>query len=331
MEPSSKLLDPSTLTHLKEGKNLLAFSAGVDSTALFFLLLEADITFDIAIVDYAKREQSKEEVAYAQTLSKKYGKTCHVTKVSLEDANFEAEARKARYVFFESLIQTHAYTNLITAHQLNDRFEWLLMQLTKGAGTVELLGFSAVEERSQYMLVRPLINADKACLLNYLHANQYTYFEDVTNQDESYRRNYFRHKFSEPLIQKYAEGIKKSFAYLQADVDRLFDPKLLLHVKQLYIFQKSENDIENIRIIDKTIKLLGYILSASQREDIIKQQSIVIADRIAIEITEDRIYISPYIRKVMDKKFKEACRIKQIPSKIRGYLYQEDITPALTL
>ena len=44
---------------IKNQKNLLAFSAGVDSTALFFLLLEQNIPFDIAIVNYNIRFSRK--------------------------------------------------------------------------------------------------------------------------------------------------------------------------------------------------------------------------------------------------------------------------------
>ncbi|MDQ7068537.1 MAG: ATP-binding protein [Sulfurimonas sp.] len=56
---------------LQNRKNLLAFSAGVDSTALLFLLLENSISFDIAIVDYGLRLKSKDEVALCPELSTK--------------------------------------------------------------------------------------------------------------------------------------------------------------------------------------------------------------------------------------------------------------------
>ena len=55
-------------------KNLLAFSAGIDSSALFFLLIENNIPFDIAIVNYNMRNQSKDEVIYAKQLATKYKK-----------------------------------------------------------------------------------------------------------------------------------------------------------------------------------------------------------------------------------------------------------------
>lgn len=71
-------------------RNLLAFSAGIDSSALFFLLLEKNIPFDIAIVNYNVREQSKDEVEYAKQLANKYNKKIYIKDVKLENiSNFE--------------------------------------------------------------------------------------------------------------------------------------------------------------------------------------------------------------------------------------------------
>ena len=77
-------LDFSKITHTK---NLLAFSAGVDSSALFFLLLNAKIPFDIAIVNYNIREQSKDEVVYAKDLAKKYNKEIFIKDIVLDSSS----------------------------------------------------------------------------------------------------------------------------------------------------------------------------------------------------------------------------------------------------
>ena len=115
-------------------KNLLAFSAGVDSTALFFLLLREKIFFNIAIIDYNIRSQSKDEVLYAKQLALEYNKRCYVKEeVSMLSSNFENNAREVRYNYFDEIILRDSYDNLITAHQLNDKLEWFLMQFTKGA------------------------------------------------------------------------------------------------------------------------------------------------------------------------------------------------------
>ena len=127
---------------IKESKNLLAFSAGIDSTALFFLLLEQNIDFDITIVNYNIREESKEELQYAKDLALKYKKKIFYKEVHLESkSNFEKIARDIRYDFFKQIIKENLYNTLLTGHQLNDKLEWFLMQLTKGAGLVELIAF----------------------------------------------------------------------------------------------------------------------------------------------------------------------------------------------
>lgn len=137
-------------------KNLLAFSAGVDSTALFFMLLEQGIPFDIAIVNYNVREQSKEEVTYALSLALEYNKQRFVHDVELESqSNFEKNARDIRYAFFEELIEEYGYETLLTAHQLNDKLEWFLMQLGKGAGLSELLGLQEHIQKSTIPFLDP--------------------------------------------------------------------------------------------------------------------------------------------------------------------------------
>ena len=121
------MIEKKIQTRLSSQKNLLAFSGGVDSSALFFLLLEKKIDFDIAIVNYHTRKQSDTEESYAKELADRHGKKCFTHHVRLDQNNFEAEARKVRYLFFDTLFKLHGYTNLITAHQLDDRFEWFLM------------------------------------------------------------------------------------------------------------------------------------------------------------------------------------------------------------
>ena len=154
---------------IKNQKNLLAFSAGIDSSALFFLLLEKDIPFDIAIVNYNLRAQSKDEVSYAKELAIKYSKNIYLKDVTLDaNSNFEKNARDIRYAFFEEIINEYSYENLITAHQLNDKLEWFMMQITKGAGLVELIGFNVFEHKENYSIYKPLLQVTKEELQNYL-------------------------------------------------------------------------------------------------------------------------------------------------------------------
>ena len=326
MQPSLQLHE-ATLKSLRHTKNLLAFSGGGDSTALFFLLLEHKIPFDIAHVNYQTREQSNAEESYANELSQTHQKQLFTFTCKLDESNFEHHAREERYTFFERIIQEHGYNTLLSAHHLNDQLEWFLMQLTRGAGLVEMLGMQEVEEREHYILIRPLLHVSKKTLQDYLQKRNIPYFNDASNDSLKHLRNQFRHTYATPLIEAYEYGIAKSFAYLEEDRKRLL-PHEVIRIKDLFILPKDNDDLINIRHIDITVKLLGILLSKAQRDEILKTKACVISGKIAVCFEEEKIFIAPYQTQDMDKKFKELCRKERIPSKIRPYLYTSKIDPS---
>ncbi len=306
---------------LQKNKNLLAFSAGGDSTALFFLLLEHNISFDIAIVDYGLRLQSKEEVAYAKELAKKYDLQCFVHTAKQIESNFEANARKVRYDFFEKLIKEHHYTALLTAHHLGDRFEWMLMQFCKGAGCAELTGMQSISKRSGYTLYRPLLQVDKSELLKYLQSKNIKYFEDASNSDEKYKRNSFRKLHTIPLLEKYKEGIKRSFTYMDEDVESLIQTQEVHTSNQLAYFQTTHSKRSDIYTIDKYLKSQGHIITTAERTLLKGKDSLVVGRKYVVAFSQGFVFIAPFVEaRGMSKKFKEQMRKLGIPPKLRSYL-----------
>jgi tRNA(Ile)-lysidine synthase len=312
------LLDTDTLSYLRNSRNLLAFSSGGDSSALFHLLVDADIDFDIAHVNYHTRQQSDDEASYAITLAQKYSKKAYIFDAPKIDTNFEAKAREIRYDFFLTCIDENSYDTLLMAHHLGDRLEWFLMQLSKGAGLYELAGMKSVEKRDSYSLIRPLLHVSKDELKNYLHKHNIKYFEDSTNSDESYKRNYFRHNFSEPLLNKFSSGIKKSFEYL--DEDSKIDDIKVLHVRELSYFKTLAKRRENLLHVDKILKQRGFIMRQGDKELLKKEDSHIVGRKYVVAITQNYTFIAPYKKSVMDKKFKDRCRKLKIPKKLRAYL-----------
>lgn len=312
---------------IRNQKNLLAFSAGVDSSALFFLLLEQSIPFDIAIVNYDLRVQSKDEVFYAKNLASKYKKNIFLKETKIENiSNFEKNARDIRYKFFDEIILENSYENLITAHQLNDKLEWFMMQLSKGAGLVELIGFNEFEQKENYKIYKPLLNITKKKLENYLKINNHKYFVDQSNFDEKYKRNYFRHTFSNKFLENFSSGVKKSFEYLQIDLDSLNIQNVpIKKIKELEIFLNQNDDNLNIRTIDLSLKKRGFLLTSAQRNEILKQKEITISHKINISIQQNHIWIAPICSEFIEKKYKELYRINKIPKNIRTYIFREKI------
>ena len=234
----------------------------------------------------------------------------------------EGGARDVRYKFLENIIETNGYKNLITAHQLNDKLEWFLMQFSKGAGLLELTGMSEFEVRDGYRLIRPLIDVAKDELLKYLSDREIKYFIDASNFDERYKRNYFRHNFSNHFLKEFQSGVANSFKYLEEDKLLILKGGVNIESeKELFYFQSLSNERVNIFYIDKILKRVGYILSSKQREAILKDREVVVGGEWAIAITEKMIYVSPYRYLTMPKDFKERCRIKRVPKLIRPYLF----------
>lgn len=307
---------------LKNRKNLLAFSAGVDSSALFYLLLKEDIPFDVACVNYKSRKNSDIEANHVKKMAEQYKKKSYIFSCKLKDKNFEHEARVVRYEFFEKIITRYRYENLLLAHQLDDRFEWLMMQICKGAGASELVGFNEVEKRKNYTLIRPLHEVTKSSLKAYLDKNGLSYFEDKSNENLKYKRNFFRKNITSKLLLNYKDGIQKSLAFLQKDA-QVLNGKFYFQEKELFVY-KLQNDEINIRLIDKAIKKLGFVMSEKSRLEALKENA-VISHKIAVGKNQTYGFISPFVRVKMDKKFKEKCRIFKIPKHIRGYMYIENI------
>ncbi|WP_177388286.1 tRNA lysidine(34) synthetase TilS [uncultured Campylobacter sp.] len=315
------MLSAPVLRKLKSGRNLLAFSHGVDSTALFYLLDEAGVKFDLAIVDYNVRAQSKDEVASARDLAAKFNKRIYVKNVHLGESNFEHEARAVRYDFFAEICREHGYENLILAHQFDDKFEWFLMQLGRGAGLSELLGMQELEIREDYAVIRPLLGVRKCELERFLRERNLKYFTDETNLTEQFKRGFIRAKFSEPFLDEYFSGVKKSFEFLATDALNL-SPEISNPSPKIYLIKRGRGEL---RGVDQACKRLGLVLSSAQRNECARclenGAGCVLGGKVAVGAGKNFIFVTPYIKAAMDKKFKEACRRLAIPPINRGFLF----------
>ena len=323
------MLSAPVLRKLKSGRNLLAFSHGVDSTALFYLLDEAGVKFDLAIVNYNIRAQSKDEVASARDLAAKFNKQIYVKNVHLGESNFEHEARAARYDFFAEICREQGYENLILAHQFDDKFEWFLMQLGRGAGLNELLGMQELEAREDYVIARPLLGVRKCELERFLRERNLKYFTDETNLTDRFKRGFVRAKFSEPFLDEYFSGVKKSFEFLAADALSL-TPEISNPVAKIYLIKRGRGEL---RGVDQACKRLGLVLSSAQRNECARclenSAGCVLGGKVAVGAGKNFILVTPYIKAAMDKKFKEACRRLAVPPINRGFLFAEGVDLAL--
>ena len=307
------------LALLKGGKNLLAFSCGSDSSALFYLLMREKIDFDLVMINYKTRKNSDLEELKAKELALKFHKKIFIEHAPWFQNNFEKKARDFRYDFFEKICLEQDYNHLILAHHLNDQFEWFLMQLSRGAGLAEILGMQECEKRQNYRLLRPLLFVSKDEILLFLKENDIFYFDDESNENEKYFRNYIRKNFSNAFVSEFHQGLKRSFSYLSEERKKLHDFENIKEFQGLILCPKDES------LIARAVKMKGLLLSAAQRKELLKGDC-VLSGKIALVYQNERAVIFEYETcQKLPKNFKEACRIAKIPRLLRAYLYNHKI------
>ncbi len=142
---------------------------------------------------------------------KALGITCHtkelpIAKEALPDG-LQAEARRLRYEWFESLMADTGADHLLTAHHLNDRLETFFIHLLRGAG---LKGLASIPERNGYVL-RPLLGFSKAELEAYAKRVHLIWREDASNDGDAYLRNRIRQQVIPALM-----GVDRQALYMAA-------------------------------------------------------------------------------------------------------------------
>ena len=192
-------------------KLLLAVSGGVDSVVLCELCRLAGFHFVMAHCNFGLRgEESERDEAFVCQLGEKYGKQVLVKKFDAEKyavnerVSVQVAARELRYSWFRELTaageRATGHTQaayIVTAHHADDNIETVLMNFFKGTG---IAGMRGILPRQQN-LIRPLLFARKADLLEFATQQQLAYVEDSSNATDKYSRNYFRHQLI-PGVQK---------------------------------------------------------------------------------------------------------------------------------
>jgi tRNA(Ile)-lysidine synthase len=207
---------------------LVAVSGGPDSVLLAFLLKTAGFSIGLAHCNYQLRgaeSDADEELArktaaaWGLPFFRKAFDTCRIAEergLSIQEA-----ARDLRYEWLEDLRQQEGYDLIATGHHLDDAIETMLFNLIKGCGIHGLHGILPKRGR----LIRPLLFAEKAQILEYLEAADIAYREDHTNQETYYDRNKIRHQIipqMEALNPRFRQGMRETLLRMR-DTEKLFD------------------------------------------------------------------------------------------------------------
>lgn len=219
------LTPPHTLSGMSpDTPILLGLSGGADSVTLLHLLAEyckkTGAPLYTAHVNHMIRgEDAVRDRDFCEALAAKYGVPCYVLEIDVPAAarergiGLEEAARQARYEFFDGLMLRHSIPLLATAHNADDRLETLIFNVSRGCGLSGLGSIPPVRPFGDGLLIRPLLTASKAEVLEYCAQHSLEFVTDVTNDDDTYSRNHIRHNIV-PALKQLNGAVLKNTARL---------------------------------------------------------------------------------------------------------------------
>lgn len=172
---------------------VLAISGGIDSVVLLDLLAQLKDAREwglvVAHVDHKVRPGSDQDAIFVSELADRYGLPFRLGQLNPASSS-EAELRRGRYDFLESVRQGEKADYIVTAHHGGDRIETAILNLVRGADRSGVVALKPT--RGQ--IVRPLLGFTRGDILTYASLHDLPYREDPTNASPTYLRNVIRHQ-----------------------------------------------------------------------------------------------------------------------------------------
>jgi tRNA(Ile)-lysidine synthase len=234
--------------YVRPGSRLVVgLSGGVDSVALLDGLQRcaARLRFRLSAlhVNHQLSPNAQRWASFCRRLCRARGIPFQVARVTVRRGDsIEAAARAARHAVFSR--QDCDY--VVLAHHRDDQVETFLLQLLRGAGVKGLAAMPVLrrdEGRGSRVegkptrhstldtrhpapaILRPLLDATRAEIVDYAKACKLKWIEDESNSDVHFARNYLRHEVLPVLARRfpaYRATITRSVAHL-AEAGRMLD------------------------------------------------------------------------------------------------------------
>jgi tRNA(Ile)-lysidine synthase len=206
--------------HFQPGISILvAVSGGSDSVALLRLFGLYQTEFGLKAVGVIhvnhclRGDESDLDEQFVRDCAQQLKMPFFVKRLSgktADSSGIEEWARKERYLFFKSVMESAQFDVLVTAHTMDDQAETVLMRLMRGSGVRGLRGILPVREDGVF---RPLLKCTKKDLESWLDQIGQNYRVDSSNSDTRFQRNKIRHGVI-PMLQSVAPDISENLVFL---------------------------------------------------------------------------------------------------------------------
>lgn len=241
---------------IPSGRYVIAVSGGVDSMMLLHLLVQKmkhetrnmkqekkipvsqfsipnsptqvrGLELVVAHFNHGVRPDSVKDEKLVAEAAQEYNLPLEIGHGKLGAGASEEQARTARYNFLESVSKKYKAKGIITAHHQADLIETAFLNILRGTGRA---GLSSIRNSKIY---RPLLDVPKKKIFAYAKKNKIQWYEDTTNTDTRYLRNYIRQHITADLtVEKKAEIVNNLDKV--AKINKIIDEEIatLSHIHQ---------------------------------------------------------------------------------------------------
>ncbi|MDD3107401.1 MAG: tRNA lysidine(34) synthetase TilS, partial [Bacilli bacterium] len=259
--------------NLQGEKIVLAVSTGIDSMVLLHIFMKLakkqNFSIIVAHVNHHKRLQSQQEEKFIRSFCLDNGLLCYIKNLdfSATSENFQAEARKRRYEFFQEILEQEKAQYLVLAHHGNDVLETIMMRLLRGSSLSGYAGMKAIIPFKNHTILRPLLTILKSDIEKYQQENQILYYEDQSNAEDIYTRNRLRKEIVPALMREDQQVHLKFLEFSQT----LHDASMELNkIRDEFIEKKVSFALDGVSFHNADFKKLSLYMQAEVLYELLK-------------------------------------------------------------
>lgn len=241
-------------------KILVAFSGGVDSVVLTYLLKKFKDYLGISKIYLAhlnhliRGEEAFENERFCIEFAKRENLDIFVKRVNIKklskqlNKSLEQIGREERYKYFKELMDKYSINKLATGHHLTDLTETITLWFIQG-NKKGLKGFKPKENQ----IIRPLYLLKKEEIEGYAKEKNLDYHLDKTNFDTIFLRNKVRHEIL-GILKEINPNLENSLKILSYFLN-LDDDFIKKYIDNLNLDLKTLNELELnlLKNLDKAV------------------------------------------------------------------------------
>lgn len=326
---------------------VIGVSSGPDSMCLLDILQKHTNKIVVSHINHNVREESKEEEMFLKDYCKKNNLIFEsMTIKKYEENNFENEARKKRYAFYEEILKKYNANYLFLAHHGDDLIETVLMKIVRGSNLEGYAGIKEISTFKDYKIVRPLLSYTKEDILEYNKSHNIPYFIDNSNTNTKYTRNRYRKNIL-PLLKKEDKDVHKKFLkysktleeyntyikeQINKNIDKIFNNNII-YVEQLNKLDHFLKKNTLYHILNNIYNNESSIITENHITDILKlldnkkpNQTIDLPQNKLLIKEYDKIYIKKKNKIIENNEYKLEFNNNIVVDNLKFKVVQEEET-----